>query len=90
MTNFREIMGDTGRTRVLEFLVSTTKFHMISDVAKLADMAPSSASRVLQGLITSGIVKETKIGREIRMIELNRDNKAARELEGFIKKINGD
>ena len=76
-----DVFGDSARVKVLDFLLRNLRdTMMMSDVAKGASVANSTTARVVQPLIESGIVRETKIGKQIRIIKLNREDETAKLL----------
>jgi len=90
----REIFGDSAQVKVLEFLVENHKeAKMMSEVATGTGVANSTTSRVVEPLVQSGIVKEMRIGKQIRMFRLNIEDEKAklllRLIEG-IKKLEGE
>nr|MDO8135284.1 hypothetical protein [Candidatus Njordarchaeum guaymaensis] len=89
-----EIFGDSAQVKVLQFLVENHKeAKMMSEVAAGASVANSTTSRVIEPLVESGIVKETRIGKQIRMFRLNIEDEKAklllRLIEG-LKKLEGE
>jgi hypothetical protein len=72
----------------LEFLLENlSETMMISDVAKGARVASSTTARVIDPLISSGLVKETKIGKQIRIIKLNREDEKSKLLMKFVDSL---
>jgi hypothetical protein len=81
MVSLQEIFGDSAQVKVLEFLLQNTKdTMMISDVAKGAGIANSTTARVVEPLIQSGVARETRIGKQIRIIRLNEQDEKAKLL----------
>jgi predicted transcriptional regulator len=81
MASLSEVFGDSARVKVLDFLLQNLRdTMMISDVAKGAGVANSTTARVVQPLIDSGLVRETKIGKQIRIIKLNKEDEIAKLL----------
>jgi Holliday junction resolvasome RuvABC ATP-dependent DNA helicase subunit len=79
MASLEEVFGNSAQVKVLEFLLHNLggRMMMISDVAKGAGVANSTTARVVEPLIQTGIVTETRIGKQIRIIRLNdKDEKA--------------
>jgi DNA-binding IclR family transcriptional regulator len=94
MRTLGEIFGNSAQVKVLEFLVENHReVKMMSEVATGAGVANSTTSRVIEPLVQSGVVKETRIGKQIRMFRLNTEDEKAklllRLIEG-IKKIEGE
>jgi len=76
-----EIFGDSAQVKVLDFLLhNLNDTMMISDVAKGSGVANSTTARVVEPLIQSGIVRETRIGKQIRIIRLNEEDEKAKLL----------
>jgi hypothetical protein len=81
MVSLQEIFGDSAQVKVLEFLLRNLKdTMMISDVAKGARVANSTAARVMEPLIQVGLARETRIGKQIRIIRLNEQDEKAKLL----------
>jgi predicted transcriptional regulator len=94
MVFLREIFGDSAQVKVLEFLLENHReAKMMSEVATGAGVANSTTSRVIEPLVQSGVIKETRIGKQIRMFRLDiEDDKAKlllRLIDG-IKKLGGE
>jgi DNA-binding IclR family transcriptional regulator len=86
--SLREIFGDSAQVKVLEFLVGNHKeAKMMSEVAAGAKVANSTTSRVIEPLVQSGIVKETRIGKQIRMFRLNIEDEKAKLLLRLVEGI---
>jgi hypothetical protein len=66
---------------------------MMSEVAAGAGVANSTTSRVIEPLVQSGVIKETRIGKQIRMFRLNIESEKTKLLlrlvEG-VKKLEGE
>jgi len=81
-----EIFGYSAQVKVLQFLVENHKeAKMMSEVAAGASVANSTTSRVIEPLVESGIVKETRIGKQIRMFRLNIEDERAKLLLRLIE-----
>ncbi len=81
MVSLQEIFGDSAQVKVLEFLLLNLKdTMMISDVAKGARVANSTTARVVEPLIQSGVAREIRIGKQIRIIRLNEEDEKAKLL----------
>jgi hypothetical protein len=88
MVSLVEIFGDSAQVKVLEFLLRNLReTMMISDVAKGSGVANSTTARVIEPLLSSGIVKETRIGKQIRIIKLNKEDEKARLLLKLVESL---
>jgi len=88
MTSLQEIFGDSAQVKVLEFLLLNLRdTMMMSDVAKGAGVSNSTTARVVEPLIQVGIVKETRIGKQIRIIRINSEDETAKLLLRFVQQI---
>jgi predicted transcriptional regulator len=88
MTSLQEIFGDSAQVKVLEFLLLNLRdTMMMSDVAKGAGVSNSTTARVVEPLIQAGIVKETRIGKQIRIIRINSEDETAKLLLRFVQQI---
>lgn len=86
MGTLLEIFGDSAQVKVLQFLVENHKeAKMMSEVAAGAGVANSTTSRVIEPIVQSGIVKETRIGKQIRMFRLNIEDERAKLLLRLIE-----
>jgi DNA-binding IclR family transcriptional regulator len=89
MASLIDVFGDSARVKVLEFLLHNIRdTMMISDVAKGSGVANSTTARVVEPLINSGIVRETKIGKQIRIIRLNKEDERAKLLLRLVEGLN--
>jgi predicted transcriptional regulator len=97
-----QIFGDTVQVRIIEALLSTTLeeqkneeviWHNFSDLAKITEVAKSSAKRILDELISAGFIEEkqyeTHAQNPPRFIRLRADHPAIRELIFFFRKVRG-
>jgi hypothetical protein len=94
MVVLREFFGDSAQVKVLEFLLENYReAKMMSEVATGAGVANSTTSRVIEPLVQSGVIKETRIGKQIRMFRLNIESEKTKLLlrlvEG-VKKLEGE
>jgi predicted transcriptional regulator len=88
MVSLQEIFGDSAQVKVLEFLLQNLRdTMMMSDVAKGAGVSNSTTARVVEPLIQAGIVKETRIGKQIRIIRINNDDETAKLLLRLVQEI---
>ena len=88
MTSLQEIFGDSAQVKVLEFLLLNLRdTMMMSDVAKGAGVSNSTTARVVEPLIQAGVVKETRIGKQIRIIRINSEDETAKLLLRLVQQI---
>lgn len=88
MVSLQEIFGDSARVKVLEFLLQNLRdTMMMSDVARGAGVSNSTTARVVEPLVHAGIVKETRIGKQIRIIRINDEDEKAKMLLRFVREI---
>ena len=75
-TTFTKVIGDTPKTRVLEFLIEGRELdHSISDIAEGAGIGRTTLFRILGNIVSAGIVKHTRDIGNARLYKLNMDNK---------------
>ena len=66
-----KIFASRAQTRVVQlFLDRPTEFFNLSRIAKETDLAHSTIHRVVQPLVDVGLVKEVKVGKQIRLFIL--------------------
>ena len=89
LVSLTDIFGNSAQVKVLEFLLRNHgETMMISDVAKGAGVANSTTARVVEPLLSLGIAQETRIGKQIRIIKLNREDEKAKLLQRLIESLN--
>ena len=75
MSELEKIFGRNAQLVVLEYLIrnrGTTTY--LSGIAEEAGLYHSSVARVIEPLLEMNIVKEGKMGKQIRTFTLNEDN----------------
>ena len=73
---FTKVIGNTPKTRVLEFLIEGRELdHSISDIAEGAGIGRTTLFRILGNIVSAGIVKHTRDIGNARLYKLNMDNK---------------
>ena len=88
---FLEIMGNSPRMRLLEFLVTGREFdYSLSDISKNAEIPWSTLHRIMPAFEKNKIIVKTReIGRA-KLYCLNEENEEARALieifDGILKK----
>nr|QNO53839.1 hypothetical protein ALDDBJOO_00015 [Methanosarcinales archaeon ANME-1 ERB6] len=84
MSELENIFGRNAQLVVLEYLIrnrGTTTY--LSDIAEEAGLSHSSVARVVEPLLEMNIVKEGKVGKQIRTFTLNEDSETTRLLIRF-------
>ncbi len=88
VSNFLEkIFGKTAQLIVLEYLLNNKDTDTyLSGIAAETGLSHSTVSRVIEPLLDMHIIKETPLGKQIRVFKLNQEN----ELTKYLLKINSD
>ena len=84
MNEFGKVFGRNAQLVVLEYLIrnrGTTTY--LSGIAEEAGLSHSSVARVIEPLLEMNIVKEGKMGKQIRTFTLNEDSEITRLLIRF-------
>ena len=84
MNSHEKVFGRTAQMIVLECLIKsrgTTTY--LSGVAEETKLSHSSVARVIEPLLEMNIVKEGKMGKQIRTLTLNEDNEVTKLLIRF-------
>lgn len=84
MNSLEKVFGRTAQMIVLECLIKsrgTTTY--LSGVAEETKLSHSSVARVIEPLLEMNIVKEGKMGKQIRTLTLNEDNEVTKLLIRF-------
>lgn len=82
------IFSSKAQARVIEFfLLNVGEILNLSSVARLTGMSTSTIHRVVSNLIELGILKEIRIGTQVRAFYLNSGNKIVKALREFYEKI---
>ncbi|TXT57056.1 MAG: hypothetical protein BAJATHORv1_20656 [Candidatus Thorarchaeota archaeon] len=89
MRNLLEkIFTSRAQTRVVQhFLDRPKEFFNLSRIAKETDLAHSTIHRVIQPLVDMGLVKEIKVGQQIRLFMLESEEPKCKILSEFYTKI---
>ncbi len=84
---FEKIFGNTAQLVVLEYLLNNKDNDTyLSGIAEETGLSHSTVSRVIEPLLDLKIIKETPLGKQIRIFKLNQEN----ELTKYLLKFNKD
>jgi len=84
MNEFEKVFGRNAQLIVLEHLLltqGTTTY--LSGIAEETGLSHSSVARVIEPLLELNIVKELKLGKQIRTFVVNEDNETTKLLIQF-------
>ncbi|TFG14353.1 MarR family transcriptional regulator [Candidatus Thorarchaeota archaeon] len=82
------VFASRAQTRVVQhFLEKPKDFFNLSRIAKETDLAHSTIHRVMQPLVDMGLVKEIRVGQQIRLFILEAEDEKAKILSDFYEKI---
>jgi DNA-binding IclR family transcriptional regulator len=83
-----KIFASKAQTRVVQhFLVRPKEFFNLSRIAKETGLAHSTIHRVMQPLVDMGLIKEIKVGQQIRLFILETEDEKSKLLAEFYQKI---
>ncbi len=88
MKELEKIFGGNAQTVVLEYLIrnrDTTTY--LSGIAEDTGLSHSSVARVIEPLLKLNIVKEGKVGKQIRTFTLNEDIEVTKLLIRFYEDL---
>ncbi|NYT00617.1 MAG: MarR family transcriptional regulator [Methanocellales archaeon] len=88
MNSLEKVFGRTAQLIVLECLIKsrgTTTY--LSGVAEETKLSHSSVARVIEPLLEMNIVREGKMGKQIRTFTLNEDNEMTKILIRFYEDL---
>ena len=88
MNKIEKIFGRNAQLIVLEYLIrnrGTTTY--LSGIAEDTGLSHSSVARVIEPLLEMNIVKEGKIGKQIRTFTFNEDNEVTKLLIRFYEDL---
>ena len=94
MNEFEKVFGRNAQLVVLEYLIrnrGTTSY--LSGIAEETGLSHSSVARVIEPLLKQDMVKESRVGKQIRTFTLNEDSEIIRLLIRFygdLEKIMGE
>ena len=84
MSEIEKIFGRNAQLVVLEYLIQNRdSITYLSGIAEATGLSHSSVARVIEPLLKMDIVKEDKMGKQIRTFKLNSDNGASKLLIRF-------
>jgi Fic family protein len=83
-----KLFASRAQTRVVQhFLDRPKEFFNLSRIAKETDLAHSTIHRVIQPLVDMGLVKEIKVGKQIRLFILQSEDPKSKALIDFYEEI---
>jgi DNA-binding MarR family transcriptional regulator len=94
MNEFEKVFGRNAQLVVLEYLIrnrGTTTY--LSGIAEETGLSHSSVARVIEPLLKLDVVKESRVGKQLRTFTLNEDSEIIRLLIRFygdLEKIMGE
>jgi len=89
MDSMEKIFGKTAQMTVLKNLIENqNEPTYLSGIAEATGLSHSSVSRVIAPLVTSGVVQEKMLGKQVRLFQLNMESEATNVIVNFYSKIN--
>ncbi len=89
MDSMEKIFGKTAQMTVLKNLIEKqNEPTYISGIAEATGLSHSSVARVIAPLVSSGVVQEKMLGKQIRLFQLNMESEATSIIVDFYSKIN--
>ena len=89
MDSMEKIFGKTAQMTVLKNLIEKqNEPTYLSGIAEETGLSHASVSRVITPLISSGVVREKLLGKQIRTFQLNMESEATSAVVDFYGKIN--
>lgn len=83
-----KVFASRAQTRVVQhFLERPKEFFNLSRIAKETGLAHSTIHRVMQPLVDMGLVKEIKVGQQIRLFILETEETKSKILADFYDQI---
>ena len=83
-----KVFASRAQTRVVQhFLDRPKEFFNLSRIAKETGLAHSTIHRVMQPLVDMGLVKEIKVGQQIRLFILETEEDKSKILADFYSQI---
>ena len=83
-----KIFASRAQTRVIQhFLDHPKEFFNLSRVAKETGLAHSTIHRVMQPLVDMGIIKEIKVGQQIRLFILETEDPKSKIVAEFYDSV---
>jgi DNA-binding MarR family transcriptional regulator len=89
MNEFEKVFGRNAQLIVLEYLIRTRgTTTYLSGIAEETGLSHSSVARVIEPLLELDMVKESRVGKQIRTFTLNEDSEIIRLLIRFYGDLN--
>jgi DNA-binding MarR family transcriptional regulator len=89
MNEFEKVFGRNAQLIVLEYLIRTRgTTTYLSGIAEETGLSHSSVARVIEPLLKLDMVKESRVGKQIRTFTLNEDSEIIRLLIRFYGDLN--
>nr|KXH73670.1 MAG: hypothetical protein AM324_06665 [Candidatus Thorarchaeota archaeon SMTZ1-83] len=83
-----KVFASRAQTRVVQhFLDRPKEFFNLSRIAKETGLAHSTIHRVMQPLVDMGLVKEIKVGQQIRLFILETEDTKSKILADFYEQL---
>ena len=83
-----KVFASRAQTRVVQhFLDRPKEFFNLSRIAKETGLAHSTIHRVMQPLVDMGLVKEIKVGQQIRLFILETEQNISKILTNFYDEV---
>ncbi len=83
-----KVFASRAQTRVVQhFLDRPKEFFNLSRIAKETELAHSTIHRVMQPLVDMGLVKEIRVGQQIRLFILETEQDVSKILAKFYDEI---
>lgn len=83
-----KVFASRAQTRVVQHFLDRPKdFFNLSRIAKETGLAHSTIHRVMQPLVDMGLVKEIKVGQQIRLFILETEEDKSKIIAEFYEKI---
>jgi len=83
-SSLERIFGKTAQLTVLEYLLDNKDDETyLSGIAAETGLSHSTVSRVIEPLLDIEIIKETPLGKQIRIFKLNQENEITKYLLKF-------
>jgi len=81
LTMFRDFVGDSPSTRLLEFLIQGRELdYTLTEISEKAGVSWTTLNRLWPSIIKNKIVKVTREIGKIKLYRLNLDNKGVKKL----------
>jgi predicted transcriptional regulator len=88
MTDLEAIFGKTAQQTVLSNLIKKNgTITYLSGIAEETGLSHASVARVMVPLVSAGIVKESVLGRQVRIFQLNTENQLTKEIVKFAESV---